>query len=793
MANHAIHELPIQVPFITGFTPRDSLGIDNNIHLGGQNGNVGSLTFRNTTNQLIGIGNVWSIAQVWRINSTTGPTTVHTLFNVESSTAGNMENAIRFSILGNEVTDALQILLYDSAGVLFKDYDYDAPISPATTTEPVLTVITWDGTDLKFYKNGMLQTPSTTATDNAGTMTNSLRGISGSQLVKDGTLSGFESHWLQGIWTTVLTAEEVLALWADGMMRAVDWNINANGYVSADTLLHYWKINHDISGSGSTAFKNYSKNGSRLNIGTTNSGWSFGTTGLYPSTTQNSRDITVSALSFDGSSESLRNTTEQSLGIGNKWSIGIWLRANAVGATAAMLDFRSAASTTNQIILQLLGAASDEAFNVIIRDSANATIKNYQWPFFVNPVNAQASQSFKYIVVTWDGTDLKAYRNGKAYAPTTLTTDTTGTMTDTDRAVNLMCVSGGLSRLGGLLHSVAVWDRVLDAPNVETLFNHGLPLIDLSKNRLGYCEADHLKHWWRIAHPAPASGRGSGTGTFSCDFVESGGINVETDAANITTADLTALSNSGTIGHCMRFNVIAGVSNFLANTTPQRLNISTAWTIMCWHLRETAETAGGVSFIGDNGSSIVLSSDATSARLRVQVYDRDGTLFWDKQYNSGWFASAMGPWTVTYNGTTIVVYSPAGAAITASVTTVNSTGVMEDAPREIWMAADRGGTSGLYGVRMSSIAVWNVTFTIQEVRTICGWFRPGWKDLRYAFTDYSQTLASALKHWWMPGFDPSFPGRDYALTATPIDIAVNGGLNTTTQQQQVLDTYGNDG
>lgn len=159
---HKIHELPLGVQNLLGHYPQDEYGtFNNNVANGGgflPNG-AANMTWRQTDNNLIGIANAWSISIVGHLTVTASPSATDILFDLESSTAGNINNQIIVQMLGASV-DELQVQLADSAGTVFKDYLWNIPVSPATLLDTYSIIITWDGTTLLLYKNGIVQTPT---------------------------------------------------------------------------------------------------------------------------------------------------------------------------------------------------------------------------------------------------------------------------------------------------------------------------------------------------------------------------------------------------------------------------------------------------------------------------------------------------------------------------------------------------------------------------------------------------------------------------------------------------------
>jgi len=113
-----------------------------------------------------------------------------------------------------------------------------------------------------------------------------------------------------------------------------------------------------------------------------------------------------------------------------------------------------------------------------------------------------------YWLATWDGTDLVGYGGGAAKTPTSTPTDNAGTMTNTDRVIKL----GGNTTVGtfaGRIHQLQIWNSVLGANEVASLYNNGVgSVIDASRNFGDYSSSANLVHWYRLGKIATFIGMG---------------------------------------------------------------------------------------------------------------------------------------------------------------------------------------------------------------------------------------------------------------------------------------------
>ena len=130
--------------------------------------------------------------------------------------------------------------------------------------------------------------------------------------------------------------------------------------------------------------------------------------------------------------------------------------------------------------------------------------------------------------VSWDGTNLKLYRDGVDPTPAT-PLDNACTQTDNMYRVSIGAdiVSGNIA--GGRYHSVAVWDSALTSGEMLAIYNSGDGEgFDLSTDSGSYTSSSDLVRWWRLGLDSTDIGK---------DYVDDN-VDVMDDAANITSGDI---------------------------------------------------------------------------------------------------------------------------------------------------------------------------------------------------------------------------------------------------------------
>jgi hypothetical protein len=192
---------------------------------------------------LLSIENAWSIQCIHK----NGFTTLNSyLVSIQSDDSN--KNQISWLHNAGATPEAVEVQLRNSGGTIFKNYDWDID-SEVDLNRNFL--ITWDGTTLTFYSDGVDQVANVTKnTDDAGTMADGLRELAIGNLGTSnfGSLGG-DVHSVS-VWDVALTAAEVLALHNGGSPEDHDNRFALGNYASEDNLMHYYRLGLDKSDLG---------------------------------------------------------------------------------------------------------------------------------------------------------------------------------------------------------------------------------------------------------------------------------------------------------------------------------------------------------------------------------------------------------------------------------------------------------------------------------------------------------------------------------------------------------------
>lgn len=230
-----------------------------------------------------------------------------------------------------------------------------------------------------------------------------------------------------------------------------------------------------------------------------------------------------------GGSESMAKASDVDIGIGNTWTASMWVNPNSATQTnnTRLLLIRPNSGSANIIEMSLLTGPDRIRVNNI--SSVPVNIKVYHWNTFL------VADTWSFIVLTWDGTDLLLYHQGSELAADSEDTDNAGTMTSTNRQIGVGAFHSGsaTASFDGKLHSYGIWDVVLDAAAVTELYNSGAgELVEYDTDGTNYTSSADLLHWWRLGFNSGDIGKDYGTHSTLIDVMD--------DATGIDATDIVA-------------------------------------------------------------------------------------------------------------------------------------------------------------------------------------------------------------------------------------------------------------
>lgn len=200
------------------------------------------------TQTTIGIGNAWTIRAVFNTLGHPGYNAGRKWVAIEPP-LGNTFNRIR-CFIGNFFGPAYATEIYDDAGVLRKSYVFGAF---AEQNDWVDFTVTWDGTNLRGYRDAVELSPFKAVDDVVTQQDDSVSRIVA--VGSDATGGGSDNQSLAGlyhlvaVWNTALASDEIHEVYQGGQ-RFFDPKVNRNAYQSANNLRHFWLFGNDITRIG---------------------------------------------------------------------------------------------------------------------------------------------------------------------------------------------------------------------------------------------------------------------------------------------------------------------------------------------------------------------------------------------------------------------------------------------------------------------------------------------------------------------------------------------------------------
>jgi hypothetical protein len=235
------------------------------------------------------------------------------------------------------------------------------------------------------------------------------------------------------------------------------------------------------------------------------------------------------SLDLDGSTERLASS-EATVGIVDTWTLVVWAkRSDSDTVERRIAEVFAAANSNNRIVVARQASTSD-ALEVSVYNSAGTLIKQHRFAAML-PRN-----QWRCIAVAFDGSEgsdpLRVYVNGGLLTPTSTPTNTTGSLTDTARAI---AVGRSGFDFAGRIHSLGLWSSELAAAEVASLYFGGRD-FDWNAAKNGYASQASLQHWYRLGHDA------SPDADLGKDYAATpfGSHNLTSAAAGVTAADVVA-------------------------------------------------------------------------------------------------------------------------------------------------------------------------------------------------------------------------------------------------------------
>jgi hypothetical protein len=283
----------------------------------------------------------------------------------------------------------------------------------------------WTGTQGYIYINGLLVSQGTTTATVGNTTAELLIGkpnwSAGNVKVFNGKIDDV------GIWNRALTAQEISSIYYQTTSTTC-----LPDYVPTNGLVGYWPF----CGNANDAFTN---------------GYNGTVNGASLTTDRNG--VANSAYSFDGTNDFI-SLASYSLFSGNSSrSISFWIQTN---------------QTQNGIPVSIGNASFNNCFNVRYGAGAQGIVgvMGFTTDFYPTTGTSIINNSWRNVVVTFDGTSLKIYIDGVLDNSANKSFNTTGTNNFIGKSNQV----GGEFWVSGKIDDVGIWNRALSPLEISNMY-----------------------------------------------------------------------------------------------------------------------------------------------------------------------------------------------------------------------------------------------------------------------------------------------------------------------------------
>lgn len=344
-----------------------------------------------------------------------------------------------------------------------KDYIYDYP-AEFSFSDWHLYLIEFDGSQMKLYLDGQLQTPSSIVSDQPVGGNNPTASYIGSNAT--GTGEFFVGLMDEIAYSTqMLSDTEILQIYNNGIAPNLETTL-------ATTAFRNW-----YRADGDT-LPNITDNKGNINAITSNV------------TLSNDTPIGFSnnfSVSFDGASNYFLGSGAVELSTPKSFSF--WIKRDTPLDTDILIGFNAQTITTNNASSIYMDDNTTQRIYFKIDSSSGDILR--RWSLGTSSLNV-----WNHIVITGsdfsDANTIQLYRNGILLTPN----QTTNSLTVLPTITNKLSIGGGVtggSLYNGLIDEYSVWNKELSQLEVEELFNLGSP-----NNLEGASMFGDLIQWWRF-------------------------------------------------------------------------------------------------------------------------------------------------------------------------------------------------------------------------------------------------------------------------------------------------------
>lgn len=361
--------------------------------------------------------------------------------------------------------------------------------------------------------------------------------------------------------------------------------------------------------------------------------------------------------------------------VANAWSVAAWARPGDV--TTNFTDWCDIARTNGGVLLRRNGP------DIQLQATGTGGTKRWDW---LNVLN-QFEDEWVHVVGTWDGNELRCYRNGVDMGePDAKPFD--NTIVGVDNAGNVKFEENG----NGYIHSVILWDKKLEQVEIASLYNNGRGVeVDPMHEYGNYSSHANVQHYWRFGWMAPnpvlngiLGGKDCGLADPQVHPTDYGDFN-DMGAGNISTSVFPGdVIYDPPASTAQTHSYYKNDNTDLFRSFDSSLGFSNAFTLGFWYRPENNTETDMIhqsrSFGAVNTSRIDVEAQgaASNGRVGIALYDSSGTLFKDQAWNSILAGNTWVHIMIRWDGTTLSFFKDGVDQGSPDVNTTDNAGTMDD-------------------------------------------------------------------------------------------------------------------
>ena len=436
---------------------------------------------------------------------------------------------------------------------------------------------------------------------------------------------------------------------------------------------------------------------------------------------------------------------DSSLSISGDLTLSAWVYLDTT-PNSYMSIFSKMSSTSRNYTLY---ARNNRKFSITTQASGGVVE-------FTTSNTAIPLKTWTHIVVTFDSgvnNGTKYYFNGVQDA----ITGTHNVVADTSN-LNIGKRTTSTQYLDGKISNAQIFNTALSGTEVETLYNSGNPLTDMSS-------FSSLVSWWKLNNTTTGieDSKGSNDGTNNGATEAPGSVSTLNGLSSGMSQSNLVQSDLQTVAPYSKYALAFDGTNDYIQTSG--FTIGNNYSFSCW-LKSDTTSPSSICFlsspnyytVGYNGNFVIRVTSAT----QIQMYSYNGRS--DSESSTVTIPSIDTNWhhfALTSNGTITNIYWD-GSPLTV---TGNQTKSLDNISQGLIIGDNITGNNNAFNGSISNVSVWNAALTSSQVTEIYNEGLP---------SDLNTFSGAAPVAWWQLGSNSSWNGNRWIVAD---EIGSNNGYS----------------